>query len=537
MTNKENQNFFIFAIVILILFFSAGSSFVGSIFGEEFDASVAMNGGFSFPEAGLHRQVFFSEYTKERNFFFPEESIVLNFAGTQHCNWKYSDNRKLTYFPYTPESGSGSIRLDDLASRQYKFGMITYIPKSFEDTYGDTLITSSGYHYVNPEKYCSIVHSGNHAHLGCAKESSATSSITNTDRVWGVFTMVNDEASGWNENLSNWYSTIQQSTKYDPSPPFSTDIVIPKDNLKNYYNTIEVATVLNGDITSTLTKFEIYVEPKECSDPNYTTRVTSLSAGNTISLSQDGSAMTLPTPNGEFKEFDDIVFCHTRPVIKETAVGAIQDFFPYDSLANDGTITVPSGETWVFFWRALPSSTTLTFCEDGSIYNEILNKCVITPSIEYVCTDGVFDSERLACLVQANSEIVCKDTGAVYIQEDDICRKIMDTEFSTCSGEIVEEDGRLVCLVEPELEIRCTEGNFDESIQKCIVLTEPEIQVVCKKGNYDAELEKCIVLPEVQGQQGEIGEFPSIYIFGLVVVLVIGYLAFTNKKTIKKWFK
>jgi hypothetical protein len=142
-----------------------------------------------------------------------------------------------------------------------------------------------------------------------------------------------------------------------------------------------------------------------------------------------------------------------------------QDYEPYEALQRGETITIPSGQVWIFFYKGLPSSNVLTYCADGEgIYDYATNRCEVAPTIEYICVSGVFDSASKTCLVQANTVNVC-DNG-VYDQVLDAC--VVTAVNNYCSQG--EYDAELdVCVVEKNVVVDCVEGDYDEINDVCVV--------------------------------------------------------------------
>jgi len=203
---------------------------------------------------------------------------------------------------------------------------------------------------------------------------------------------------------------------------------------------------------------QFYVEPEACGNTtDYITRMFTVKGGDKISL----------TPEvGEIGFTDFKTFCHTLPVLKQAGgITFEQDYEPYEALQRGETITIPSGQVWIFFYKGLPSSNVLTYCADGEgIYDYATNRCEVVPTIEYICVSGVFDSVSKTCLVQANTVNVC-DNG-VYDQVLDAC--VVTAVNNYCSQG--EYDAELdVCVVEKNVVVDCVEGDYDEINDVCVV--------------------------------------------------------------------
>jgi hypothetical protein len=224
---------------------------------------------------------------------------------------------------------------------------------------------------------------------------------------------------------------------------------------------------------------KIYIEPEECGNTtDYVTRMFTVSAGDKISL----------TPEvGEIGFTDFKTFCHTLPVLKQ-AGGIIfeQDYEPYEALKRGETITIPSGQVWIFFYKGLPSSNVLTQCADGEgIYDYATNRCVVSPTIEYECVSGVFDPVTKTCLVQAVVNPICSE--GVYNQSTGKCEVVAETVYVCNVG--TYNPVTKYCEVVPEIDYSCSIGTYNSSTQKCEVV--PLLDFVCIVGTYSPETKLC----------------------------------------------
>lgn len=452
--------FFLIIIIVLLMLFG-GVTF--SILGDEFDGDVTVNDSWGlflpshpdarFPGSKYEIKHFNSTYIGSRSFF-DKEDLQFNISGTMGSAFNNAPNPGMIIAPFTPESGSGSIKIENIMSRLYMLGLFVP-PRSTEAIFGGSLKSDgAGFMFADAEKYCREAYGGTTMHGGCVL-SGVNNDVENVDRIWGYFTIVNGEPVYWNEQLSRWFATTQLHS-FAPAP-FSSSFSLPKSSLKDYYNEIELVFMLDGKITKSITKFEIYIEPEECRSTTLAVRQTAISGGNTISLDPNANQLTFANPDGDFITENDPIFCHTLPVLKLKADGVDQDFFPYDSLIEGGTITVPQGETWLFFWKGELSSKLPIECVDGELYDFSTEACVPNPVFEYICEAGVFDESTLTCTVQDRENEFCSTIGATLVlpaSGDSFCKKIL-SEGETCAGEIITENSSIICIEETQTILIC----------------------------------------------------------------------------------
>lgn len=490
MIKKRKNGLILLILIVLALVIYQGPL---SIFGDEFseDSVITYSLNFNPPNSQLVRnQNFETTLIGQRSFLFPENSINLSFSGTQGSSGQTTSSMIW--------ANSNAVRYDPNDIYYAKFGLIPWTadtddPWIFNDCCGGT---TTGHNMISDD-YCNINYGDT-----CFQVS-------------GYYTFINGEKKERILDLDTWSRNWNSVTTSAQS--FNFSLQIDPNDILPYYNTIEIRFHSpNGDIPIAL--FEVYVEPQECTSTELILRQTAIGAGNTISLDPNTNELSFPQPDGQIGVDENVVFCHLNPVQQISNTGTQLDFFPLDSLTNGGTITVPDNEVWIFSWRAPPSGTTITLCPDGSIYDPTLNACVVSPTVEYVCSDGVFDEGRLACVVQPESEVICVDPRAIYIQEDDICRILIEGVTSTCSGEIIEEDGLFYCLIEPEIEIVCNDGSYNENSGFCEVF--PDVVPTCEQGStYNPEKMVCEV--DFPVELPEINVSTIILVFILIALLVI----------------
>jgi len=208
-----------------------------------------------------------------------------------------------------------------------------------------------------------------------------------------------------------------------------------------------------------------------------------------------GDIITLNPSFGEIGVPKDAVFCHTLPVLKQTA-GVVfeQDYEPYEVLRAGQKVIIPVGQNWIFFYKGSPTDGGYYFCEDNKgIYNSVTNKCEIAPAIEYTCVSGVFNPDTKTCMTQAVEQPICSE--GVYNTSTKKCEYFPPIEI-LCSGESVYNFETKKCEINPVLDNVCLIGVFDSVSNKCVF--SPNILNVCSKGTYDELTSNCVYNPEVE---------------------------------------
>ncbi|VVC00308.1 Uncharacterised protein [uncultured archaeon] len=215
---------------------------------------VALSAGTSTRQATAY-------YTGVRSFLFPEGPLSFSFDGSQNV-----DEEK-TFSPYGDPWGSALI--NSTTKELQNWGVISAIPHYDTTEQYSSAFTrgGDGHWYFSDEKYCQLRYSGSEMQKGCVK-SGSWNDEKNLDRVWGVYSFVNGKVDTWQEQTSNWFFSFQPRTISAPSE-FHTNVVVSRGALKNYYNDLESGLIVNGQRAGTNAKFRIYVEPKECSGPDY----------------------------------------------------------------------------------------------------------------------------------------------------------------------------------------------------------------------------------------------------------------------------
>lgn len=459
---KKNEREFLVGLAVLIMLFGIGSGSLGSIFGDEFDSSVSLSGSFSLPKAGIVNQSFTVESDSDRSFYSGEDRTFY-FEGTQQVNTTTNPARFLCGYKESDLSLCVS-NVDDV-----KIGFITpedvqsLSRDSPEVKFDQSASGGSGLYFVDSQRFCGNQFEGRNAQLGCVQsETHRPFDPLNVDRVWGVFTYVNGEKVAWNQDLSDWSHT---TPPIFGSSSFSTNILIPKQALKDYYNRVDVRFESRG-IQQSFGAFEIYAEPEECRS-RIDLQATYVPGGSVVKLNPSANELSLPSSNGMVKS-ENVKFCHTSPVRMLTPNGIKDEFYPYDSLVENGSITVPENEGWLFFYIGETSEDNVEYCVDGTVFDSEDNPCTKIPSFEYFCSQGSFNEDRLSCFT--NNQDLCEGIGGVYLPSDNICVKVDPVE---CSGKLVEENGVLKCFTEPE--------------------------VVCD-GEYNSDTGVCEALPEIEGR-------------------------------------
>lgn len=151
---------------------------------------------------------------------------------------------------------------------------------------------------------------------------------------------------------------------------------------------------------------------------------------------------------------------------------------------------------------------------EGAIWDDARKVCVKNADIEYKCTKGTYDSVSNTCKVNPNIENIC--TEGTYIASTGMCHKYpeiktvcppsftYDEYYQTCSmkpvitcpGDAYYSEKTGMCVREPSIDNFCENGKYDASKDKCVWY--PQVEIVCgDKGVYDEESQICVETGDV----------------------------------------
>ena len=224
-------------------------------------------------------------------------------------------------------------------------------------------------------------------------------------------------------------------------------------------------------ISSTSLLTNIYIEPEACTSPFLVTYQQIIREGIT--------ARVVPQNPGEVNfAVEDPVFCHTAPLLKmiiDSNQVFEQSVIEYDSLTAGGSVTVPSGEQWIFFYRGDPLLNNVLLCaQGGGVWNQSENRCELPPTLWFIC-NGILTQQR-DCVVQSN-DFRCEDPDAILEINPDGTRtcviyfNVGETVFNCPAGFELDflPSGAARCLGTPE--IACESGEFENGL--CVANADP----------------------------------------------------------------
>lgn len=213
---------------------------------------------------------------------------------------------------------------------------------------------------------------------------------------------------------------------------------------------------------------ETWVDSDQCLlEPGTVVVAETFSAGNTIALND--------------LRFPVHAFCSQMPILVTEAGTVVEQRLEEYQILADSFVTIPSGQTWTFFYITGISPDMLIVCPDGSVYNSQTNACEVFPAIVHVCSVGTFDPLQGLCIVQPESRIVC-ELG------------YYDTGQDKCVYHVPENQTEIIC---PEGSEVVTD---DQGVKWCVFT--PQTQIWCQKGIYDPVSDKCRYLPETEAVTG-----------------------------------
>jgi len=316
-----------------------------------------------------------------------------------------------------------------------------------------------------------------------------------------------------NNQVFNYWHNLTVKTYYTGSIASydSTAIQSFKDSTQTVSAIDSGLTTMNGSPA------EVYFEPKECAGSNLILAGGTVTAGNTVSLNPNSQELRLPLSDGNVVLISQPIFCSTTPLIKIRNDQIVQQStLEYKSLVNGGTVTVPTGEVWLMFWRKLPSTTLIpSSCVDSNgtklYYNEVYNQCKPAPSFSYFCglSGGTLNPTAGACIAQ--EEPNCPYSDQIFNTQTETCQKIITqsnvkinisclpsteisggtkycdiyddtntiliTKFSCSASSDITIEGNLVVCSEPPI-LGCESGLVKEGTDECYYLPETDTTVV-----------------------------------------------------------
>lgn len=232
-------------------------------------------------------------------------------------------------------------------------------------------------------------------------------------------------------------------------------------------------------------------------------------------------------------------YCANFPVITTSSVDFIgtTDSSIYPALTEGVSYAVPSGQTQTFFYVVANNMDLPTICDPNGAIDPITGRCIVSPGIIHICSQGQFDPAKGMCAVQPESIFICEEGGyydvvqakciyhppvqavcekgqfnvdkgvceytpdsvalcdiGQYNELTGLCEMYPD-QMILCPGGYTYDQNLAKCIKYAASEVQCTSGGVYDAIQGICVITPPE-QVVCGRGVYNEKLKVCVYTPD-----------------------------------------
>lgn len=148
-------------------------------------------------------------------------------------------------------------------------------------------------------------------------------------------------------------------------------------------------------------------------------------------------------------------FCKRHGIIKTQLATqrSVESTTEYAQLVAGQTVTVPSGETWTFFYVPQASQSPPIKCLEGDYYDVETENCVkLVSGFVYVCTDPATTLKGNQCVKEADLQIVCPNNTVLTDGKCYIAGEIV----TTCPANTILDNGR--CYQQGDLVTSCPEG-------------------------------------------------------------------------------
>jgi len=188
--------------------------------------------------------------------------------------------------------------------------------------------------------------------------------------------------------------------------------------------------------------------------------------GNRILITESFAG---PQSFNEFSlRYTPVQYCLDHPVIitDSDEHGSAITSEPYAKLSKGETFTIPSTQTYTFFYLAYNDGSIPMACDESS-YSPERNRCEDVTAIVHLCSEGIFDPSLGSCVVSPEVKEVC-EYG----------------RYDVSLG---------MCVWNPPVHAICLEGYYNSVTEMCEVF--PDTDYICEFGVFNPDTDMCEYTP------------------------------------------